>query len=201
MEQSQSKVYLEVVEKIKNIIDENQLGPGDKLPSERDLTEILKAGRSSVREALRALELLGLIETRRGEGTFVADFRNHRLVELLSGFILQSSQAKNDVSETKQLIEIISIYKIIQQQKQLDLSLWKDKKVIQDDHFFDYLIIQTDNYLLTKIWRILVNFEKSLDLPVTQNDLHIYLRFIDTINNGKQQEALHIYKNELRNQK
>ncbi|WP_431810888.1 FadR/GntR family transcriptional regulator [Lysinibacillus capsici] len=43
---------------------------GEKSPSERVLSERLGVGRSSVREALRSLELLGLIETRHGEGRF-----------------------------------------------------------------------------------------------------------------------------------
>ena len=75
--------------------------PGDKIPSERELSERLDVGRSSVREALRALELLGLIETRRGEGTFIKDFQEHRLVELLGTFFLQNEKVNEDLAETK----------------------------------------------------------------------------------------------------
>jgi len=53
------KVYQGVLQQIRLYIEKNRLGPGDKLPSERELSEKLQAGRSSVREALRALELLG----------------------------------------------------------------------------------------------------------------------------------------------
>ena len=70
------------------------------------MSERLNVGRSSVREALRALELLGLIETRRGEGTFIRDFQGNQLVQLLSTFILQDEKAKLDVIETKNLIEM-----------------------------------------------------------------------------------------------
>ena len=69
------KVYVEIVHQLQNIIADDRLKTGDKLPSERELSERLKVGRSSVREALSALELLGLIETRRGEGTFLRDFK------------------------------------------------------------------------------------------------------------------------------
>ena len=55
------KRFIHIVQELKNIIDQNQIQPGDKLPSERVLTEQLQVGRSSVREALRSLELLGLI--------------------------------------------------------------------------------------------------------------------------------------------
>ncbi|HEY9577161.1 MAG TPA: GntR family transcriptional regulator, partial [Pseudobacillus sp.] len=82
------------------------LVPGDKMPSERELSERLSAARSSVREALRALELLGLIETKRGEGTFFRDFNDHQLVQLLSTFILQREQTKKDVCLTKEIIEM-----------------------------------------------------------------------------------------------
>ncbi|MBR8646160.1 FadR family transcriptional regulator [[Brevibacterium] frigoritolerans] len=56
------------------MIEADSLLPGDKIPSERELSDRFNVGRSSVREALRALELLGLIETRRGEGTFIRGF-------------------------------------------------------------------------------------------------------------------------------
>ncbi|MDQ7864958.1 GntR family transcriptional regulator [Peribacillus frigoritolerans] len=68
------------------MIEADSLLPGDKIPSERELSDRFNVGRSSVREALRALELLGLIETRRGEGTFIRDFQEHKLVELLGTF-------------------------------------------------------------------------------------------------------------------
>ena len=65
-----------------------------------NLQNVLQVGRSTVREALRSLELLGIIETRRGEGTFLSDFRKHQLVELLSTFILQDAKSKKDVHTT-----------------------------------------------------------------------------------------------------
>lgn len=80
------KVYEGILLQLHEIIQEQNLRPGDKLPSERELSEQLGAGRSSVREALRALELLGLIETRRGEGTFLKHYRHNRLIDIL-GFL------------------------------------------------------------------------------------------------------------------
>lgn len=76
-----TKVYIGIVKQLRAMIEHDGLKPGDRLPSERELSERLGVGRSSVREALRALELLGLIETRRGEGTFMRDFRGNQLVQ------------------------------------------------------------------------------------------------------------------------
>lgn len=70
------KTYQLVAEQLTELIGSRQLKPGDVLPPERELVESYGVGRSSVREALRMLESLGLIE-RRGDGSFaVAELRN-----------------------------------------------------------------------------------------------------------------------------
>jgi GntR family transcriptional repressor for pyruvate dehydrogenase complex len=60
-----------VMDRVRRYIDAEQLAPGARLPSERALREQLNVGRSTVREALRALEALGLVEIRQGSGVFV----------------------------------------------------------------------------------------------------------------------------------
>ncbi|MDB5056894.1 MAG: transcriptional regulator, GntR family [Chloroflexi bacterium] len=67
------RVYSLVVEQIRALIDSGQLKPGDKLPNERSLAEQLGISRSSVREALSALEVLGVIHSRQGLGNYVAN--------------------------------------------------------------------------------------------------------------------------------
>src|SRR4051812_34206097 len=56
---------------IKRYILSGAVGPSQRLPSERDLAEQLGVGRNSVREALKVLEAVGLVESRIGEGTFI----------------------------------------------------------------------------------------------------------------------------------
>ena len=96
------KCILDIVGELKLIINEEGIKTGGKLPSERELAERLQAGRSTIREALRSLELLGLIETRRGEGTFLADYRKHQFVEVLAAFIMQQPDSVFDVQETRE---------------------------------------------------------------------------------------------------
>lgn len=60
-----------VIHRLRDLVSSGRYQPGDKLPSERVLREELGVGRSTVREALRALEVLGLIELRQGSGAFV----------------------------------------------------------------------------------------------------------------------------------
>jgi len=105
----QKKVFLEIVQQLRQLIKMEKIQAGEKLPSERVLSERLGVGRSSVREALRSLELLGLIETRHGGGTFLASTHKHQLVEILSMFILEDEKSKKDVELTRQIHEMEAI--------------------------------------------------------------------------------------------
>ncbi len=67
-----SRVYEDIVRQIQDLIADKHLQPGDRLPGERELAEALSVSRQSVREALRVLDYLGVVEVRPGEGTFVA---------------------------------------------------------------------------------------------------------------------------------
>jgi GntR family transcriptional regulator, transcriptional repressor for pyruvate dehydrogenase complex len=67
-----NKVYEEVAQQIERLILK-KLRPGDKLPSERELAELLKVSRGSIRDAIRGLELRGLVEPRQGTGTIVRE--------------------------------------------------------------------------------------------------------------------------------
>lgn len=68
---SHKKVSDEVFDKILQLITSGKLAPGDKLLSEREFSETLDTGRSSVREALLKLEAIGYVEQKQGGGTFV----------------------------------------------------------------------------------------------------------------------------------
>ena len=61
-----------IVEQLIRQIQAGRLAPGDKLPSERKLIDMLGVGRSSIREALQGLAALGVVESRAGQGTFVS---------------------------------------------------------------------------------------------------------------------------------
>ena len=67
----QSKVSDDIVSQIKALIREGSLKPGQKLPSERDLAQTMAVGRSSLREAINTLALMGLVEVRQRKGIFV----------------------------------------------------------------------------------------------------------------------------------
>lgn len=69
----QTKTYAEIVDQISRHIETGVLKPGERLPSERTLSDTLNIGRQSLREALSVLEAIGLIEVKHGIGTFVRE--------------------------------------------------------------------------------------------------------------------------------
>ncbi|HZH60017.1 MAG TPA: GntR family transcriptional regulator [Metabacillus sp.] len=155
---AQSKVYIEILSYIRAYIAEKQLSYGDKIPSERELAEKLKVGRSSVREALRALELLGMIETRRGEGTFLKNFREHNLIELLGTFILEDSKAIDDIIGMNNLLERNALDLILSNNQHQSLKVLGDKLykcVMTRYEFMKELMFLANNHLLYRIWNVL----------------------------------------------
>jgi len=75
------KVYMKIVEQVRDLIEEGRLKPGDKLPPEQVLAEKFGTSRPSVREALSALEILGITESRGGKGNFIKDTPRSPLYE------------------------------------------------------------------------------------------------------------------------
>ncbi|KAB3535216.1 FadR family transcriptional regulator [Alkaliphilus pronyensis] len=67
------KIYIEIVNQINKMIENGELKPGDKLPGELHLAKTFNTSRSSLREALSALEILGVIDRRRGDGHYIKD--------------------------------------------------------------------------------------------------------------------------------
>lgn len=100
-----TRIYQEVVSQIHDLIREGKLKASDQLPSERELAETFKVSRTSVREALRALETQGLVVSRTGTGTFVADLPIESLVAPLATLLIEEKSALADIFEMRKLIE------------------------------------------------------------------------------------------------
>lgn len=101
-----TKVYEQVIDQIKDMIQKGTLKRGDKLPSERDLVEQLQVSRASIREALRALEVVGLIECRQGEGNYINASFQDNLFEPLSIMFLLEGSSPAQIWELRKIIEV-----------------------------------------------------------------------------------------------
>src|SRR6266571_2736546 len=100
-----TRIYEEIVRQVKQLIAEGRLKSGDRLPPERELAEKFVVSRTSVREALRALESLGLIEIRAGEGTFVRQVSVDALVGPLALMMTSQREAIGELFEARRVLE------------------------------------------------------------------------------------------------
>jgi GntR family transcriptional repressor for pyruvate dehydrogenase complex len=100
-----TRIYEKIVDEIKDLIDQGSLKWGDQLPTERELSETFKVSRTCVREAFRILESQGLLESRQGNGTYVANNAIDSLVQPLASFILKEKDYQIELFEMRRLLE------------------------------------------------------------------------------------------------
>lgn len=98
------KVYDQVARKLEQFIVE-ELKPGDKLPSERELAQSCKVSRSSIRDAIRRLELMGLVEPRQGAGTIVCQRTPDALVNPLTAILMRQRKYVAELLDVRLMIE------------------------------------------------------------------------------------------------
>ncbi|HXZ39595.1 MAG TPA: FadR/GntR family transcriptional regulator [Terriglobales bacterium] len=99
-----NKVYEEVARQLERIILK-KLHPGDKLPSERELAENLGVSRSSIRDAIRSLELLGLVEPRQGAGTVVREISADTLMNPLTNVLRHKMELVGELLDFRKMLE------------------------------------------------------------------------------------------------
>lgn len=100
------KIYEEVVEQIRQLIQEGELQSGDKLLSERELSERLKVSRASVREALSALELMGLVEIKPGQGTFIRQANVDSIIGPMALILSMEKDIIFELLEARKILEV-----------------------------------------------------------------------------------------------
>ncbi len=96
----------ELVERIKEMVRQGRYGPGAQLPPERDLARELEVSRASVREALRTLSIMGVLETRHGSGSHVCDSSVNVLRASFQFMLLLDRPTVEDLYETRELLEV-----------------------------------------------------------------------------------------------
>ena len=95
----------QIVSRLLDLIQQRHLGPGDRLPAERDLAATMGVSRSSLREALRALTVLGVTEMRHGTGTYVSSLSPELLVRPLSFVLSLSDGGFEQLFEARKIVE------------------------------------------------------------------------------------------------
>jgi len=97
--------YEQVAEQIRRLISSGALKTGDLLPPERELAAKLGVGRSSIRDAVRTLEVMGILEPRQGHGTVVRDLSADALVVPLSLVLTRKRELVTELLDVRRMIE------------------------------------------------------------------------------------------------
>ena len=95
----------QIVSRLLDLIQQRHLEPGDRLPAERELAATMGVSRSSLREALRALTVLGVCEMRHGTGTYVSSLEPDLLVRPLSFVLSLSDGGFDQLFEARKVVE------------------------------------------------------------------------------------------------
>jgi GntR family transcriptional repressor for pyruvate dehydrogenase complex len=164
-----NKVYEEVAKQIERLILK-KLKPGDKLPSERELAEMLQVSRSSIRDAIRGLELIGLVEPRQGAGTIVKELSAESVVNPFAKTLKQKREMVAELLDFRKMLEpplaaraathateeeIVEMDEILQRQ---EAKLALGEPAIAEDTEFHYSIaLASGNGVVLKVLDVVMD--------------------------------------------
>jgi GntR family transcriptional repressor for pyruvate dehydrogenase complex len=98
----------EVIEQLKGLVLDGVLKPGERFPTEYELCAQLGVSRTAIREAKKSLIGMGLLETRRGQGTYVREDIFDGLMEKASLSLRLGAESINELIEARRIIEVMS---------------------------------------------------------------------------------------------
>jgi GntR family transcriptional regulator, transcriptional repressor for pyruvate dehydrogenase complex len=164
-----NRVYEEVAKQIERLILK-KLKPGDKLPSERDLAEMLRVSRGSIRDAIRSLELLGLVEARQGAGTIVRETSSSSLANPFANALKRRKEMVSELLDFRKMLEpplaaraakhaspeeVLEMEEILRRQEERQRQ--GDAAVAEDAEFHYSVALASDNSVVLKVIDILMD--------------------------------------------
>jgi len=99
------KAYEDIVQQIQTLIEDGKLKRDDQLPSERDLSDTFGVSRTTVREAIRTLESMKLLQSRQGNGTYVVASSEEALIQPLAAALFSEKDDIRDIFYIRKIIE------------------------------------------------------------------------------------------------
>lgn len=169
-----NKVYAEVARQIRDHILEH-LKPGDVLSPERELAQMFGVSRGSVRDAIRSLELIGLLEPRQGMGTIVREPSADVLASPLAAVLVQKRKLVGELLDVRKIIEpplarraalhatagqIADMEQILERQKE---KVLRGEMSVEEDGEFHYRIaLASDNSVILRIVDVLMDLLRGM---------------------------------------
>ncbi|WP_298793805.1 FadR/GntR family transcriptional regulator [uncultured Allomuricauda sp.] len=172
------EVQKEIISKLRDLINYKNLEPGDKLPSERMLSEKFEVSRSNVREVIQKLEFFGILKSRPQSGTFIADIGQIAMSGMMDDILRLEDPDFKSLVETRILLELktVRLASLRRTEEDLEkmrqaLDAYKEKVLngqdaVQEDLLFHLAIAQAsknttmNTFMLIITPEIITNFEK-----------------------------------------
>jgi GntR family transcriptional regulator, transcriptional repressor for pyruvate dehydrogenase complex len=160
------KIYVDVVQKLVDMLHDQRYEPGTRLPSERTLAERLGVSRTSIRDALSRLQTMGMLESRAGLGTFVKEPTSGLLQASLVPHILTDPAKHQKVFEVREIIEVEAALRAAERATdahleamrhwaaQVEISIDRNDSVgrsVADVAFHRQIVIATGNEVLVDL--------------------------------------------------
>jgi len=168
------RAYESIVQQVLDLIENGKLKQGDQLPSERELTEIFKVSRTTVREAIRTLESMKLLQSRQGNGTYVLASTEEDLVQPLAAALFNAKDDIRHIFYVRKIIEphvaelaaenataqeIEEMEEILRRQ---EICVEQGENIIETDSAFHNLMAgATKNRVMERLTAALVDFLKQ----------------------------------------
>jgi GntR family transcriptional repressor for pyruvate dehydrogenase complex len=203
----------QVVSRILELVRTGNLRPGDRLPPERELIEIFRISRPSLRESLRALSVLGVIEPRHGGGAYVTDLEARTLLAPLDFFLSLSPSNLEDAFESRRIIEVEIVRKAANNARPDDVADLKDMIAahatilndpigfrILDSRFHERLSVVAGNAVLQRLAYGLYNLGLDIRRRATEEPGLIaqstkdHTRIVEAISLGEPNKAAEAMK-------
>ena len=129
------KLSQEIVEQIKKLISLGDLGPGERIPSERELATVLGVSRPSVREAIMVLEALGFLESRQGGGTYVRSLADVTMADPLANMVkYRDPRMLHALTEVRAGLESWSAYLAAKRAEDHEIEHLRELYAIMEKH-------------------------------------------------------------------
>lgn len=195
-----------IIREIKLLIDSGQIVLGGRLPSERDLAALLNVSRSSLREALKALSILGIIENRHGDGNFITASSTDWPMEPLSIFLSVKRGAMIDLIDARQGLEITAAE--LAARRRTDTDIDHMNQAMQDMHttqnkpelfykndlsFHRRLVAAANNPIIADLLEKIYTLSDATRMEIHHLDSHFYKYIGYDI--GEHEKLLHSIKN------
>lgn len=168
------RLYEEVAKQLQGMIGDGRLRPGDHLPPERELVRRFEVSRGSVRDAIRTLEVMGLVRSRQGEGTVVQSLSADALIPPLSAALVPKRELVAELLEIRRIVEpafaaraaahataeeVARMREVLRRQRQ---KTRRCESTIEEDSEFHYLVaMASGNSVVNRVVDVLMDLMRE----------------------------------------